>query len=169
MDDMLDGKYNEKKDNNIIKIFVIVSVILIIIGVLLFVILNKKSDFSFKTLSTNCEDFTLQGSISYNDKKSAIYISNIEYCGEEDNTLYKNIKCTLYESDNKINAYVSSYEKDSIVLKDFLENLTLSTDNFAKICKHYTENSLYLEIECTSNSDKVVTYKVPLKLNDECK
>ena len=168
MDDLLEGKYIDNKKQKIIKVSAIIVGIVIILGLLLFVILNKKSDFSFKTLSTNCDNFTLQGSISYNDKKSAIYISNIEYCGEEDSTIYKSIKCTLYESDNKINAYVSSYEKDNVILKDFLKNMILSTDNYAKMCKNYTENSLYLEIECTNNSDKVVTYKVPLKLNDDC-
>ena len=47
---------------------------------------NKKyiiigaDDFSFKTISSTCDAFNISGSIAYNDKKSAIYITNIKYC-----------------------------------------------------------------------------------------
>ena len=167
MDDMLDGKYNTKTRSNLIKILIAFLCFVTII-IVFAILLNKKEDFDFKTISTNCDDFTLQGSISYNTSKSAIYITNIEYCGEEDNTVYKNIRCTLYESENKINVHVSSYSEDEVNLKSFLKNVTLSTNNYSKMCKEYSENSLYLEIECTDYSGKITTYKVPLKLNDDC-
>ena len=169
MDDLLEGKYNTKKNNNLLKVIIPVIIIFLILIVIIVIISSKNSNFNFKTLSTTCDDFTLQGSISYNDSKSAIYITNIEYCGEEDNNLYKNIKCTLFENNDKINAYVSSYEENNITLKDFLKELTLSTDNYSKICKNYTENSLYLEIECTNDNDTITKYKVPLLMNDDCK
>ena len=169
MDDLLEGKYNTKKNNNLLKVIIPVIIIFLILIVIIVIISSKNSNFNFKTLSTTCDDFTLQGSISYNDSKSAIYITNIEYCGEEDNNLYKNIKCTLFENNDKINAYVSSYEENNITLKDFLKEVTLSTDNYSKICKNYTENSLYLEIECTNDNDTITKYNVPLLMNDDCK
>ena len=35
--------------------------------------------FEFKTLSTTCEDFTINGSAAYNKDKTAIHISDVEY------------------------------------------------------------------------------------------
>ena len=63
---------------------------------LLFVILiiNRNNDFELKRLSSSCDSYDITGSIAYNDNKSQIYISNINYCGEEDNTLYNYLECT---------------------------------------------------------------------------
>ena len=58
---------------------------------------NKKyiiigaDDFSFKTISSTCDAFNISGSIAYNDKKSAIYITNIKYCAGDDTKEYEKI------------------------------------------------------------------------------
>ena len=168
MDDLLEGKYNTKKNNYYFK-YIILGIILIIVSVILVIILGRNSDFKFKTLSSNCDDFSISGSISYNKNKSAIYVTNIFYCGEEDNTIYKKIECSLYESNKNMSIKISSYvyEKDT-TLEDFLKNVTLSTDNYLKICREYTENSLYLEINCTNEKGIVTSYNVPLSLNEDC-
>ena len=46
--------------------------------------INKDEDFKFKTLSSSCENFTISGNIAYNDNKTSIYITNIQYCGGND-------------------------------------------------------------------------------------
>ncbi len=167
IDDMLEGKYNKKKKMYVKIIFLIlIFTTIIFLGI---VLLNRESNFEFKTLSSNCSNFNISGSISYNKKKSAIYVTNIEYCGEEDNTLYKKISCTLYESVNGTNKKISSYEyEDNITLEEFLKNVTLSVDNYDKICRVYNDNSLYLEIECTNSSEVMTTYKVPLSMKSNC-
>ena len=64
--------------------------LLLLIIPLLIVFFNKpNNDFEFKTISSNCGQFKISGSIAYNNKKSSIYISNINYCKDEDKTVYK--------------------------------------------------------------------------------
>ena len=169
VDDLLEGKYNVTNNQKYIK-WIIIGIIVIITTIVLVIILNKENDFEFKTLSSNCDNFNISGSISYNKNKSAIYVTNITYCGKEDNNTYKKIECTLYEKDNNMSTKISSYTYDSsITLSDFLKKVTLSTDNYSKICREYTESSLYLEINCTNDKDIVTSYTVPLSLNDDCK
>ena len=98
LDDLLEGK-NIKRKNKILLIGAIAAFLLIII-VSLILFGRNKNDFEFKTLSTSCDDFRLYGSIAYNDNKTSIYISNITYCGGNDESKYKSIECTLYEIDN---------------------------------------------------------------------
>ncbi len=168
MDDLLDGKYNTNNKKKYIK-WIIIGIMIFILAVILTILFNKSSDFEFKTLSSNCDNFNISGSISYNKNKSAIYVTNITYCGEEDSNIYKKIDCTLYEKNNNMNTKISSYIIDEdITLSEFLKKVTLSTDNYSKICKSYSEDSLYLEINCTNDKGIVTSYMVPLSLNDDC-
>ncbi len=169
IDDLLEGRYTTKNNGNYIK-WVILVIVIAIFLILFIIILNSRNDFVFKTLSSNCDNFNISGSISYNNNKSAIYITNITYCGEEDSTIYKKIECSLYEKNNNINTKINSYiYDDSITLSEFLKKVTFSTDNYSKICREYTENSLYLEIDCTNEKDIVTSYSIPLSFNDDCK
>lgn len=168
LDEMLDGKIIKKK-----KIIPITCIILIILITIILIILglNKEKDFEFKTLSSSCNKFNISGSISYNKKKTAIYISNIDYCGGNDEEEYKKIECTLYESNNDIKKKIDSYNYDSketIKLEEFLKNITLYDNNYSRTCKNYKENNLYLEINATDSNNKITSYKVPLKLKDNC-
>ena len=168
MDDLLEGKYNTNNKKKFVK-WIIIGIMIVILVILLIILFNKSSDFEFKTLSSNCDNFNISGSISYNKNKSAIYVTNITYCGEEDSNIYKKIECTLYEKDNNMNTKISSYIEDKeITLSDFLKKVTLSTDNYSKICTEYKEDSLYLEINCTNDKGIVTSYTVPLSLNDGC-
>ena len=53
---------------------------------------------------------------------------------------------------------------EKIKLEEFLQDVTLSIDNYEKSCKEYKENSLYLSINATDFQDRIVTYNIPLKL-----
>lgn len=59
---------------------------------------SSKHDFEFTTISSKCSDFKLTGSAAYNKERTSLYISDIEFCGKDDNTEYKKINCTLYET-----------------------------------------------------------------------
>ncbi len=173
LNDFLDTKI-KKKFNNKFKYIIIGIIILTIFTLILsFYITQRQSNnnFEFKTLSSNCTDFNLYGSIAYNDSKSSIYISHIIYCGKEDTTKYKEIECTLYESNDKTKTEISkvNYNQDNIItLEEYLKDITFNIDNYEKTCKTYKENSLYLEINAIDIEDKITTYKIPLTLEENC-
>lgn len=172
LNDFLETKITpqKQKKRKIIFSFIILFLLLIII-LLLIVNPFKKNDFEFKPLSTTCDDFTLYGSLAYNNKKSSIYISNITYCGEDNLEQYKKIECILYEDNGKSKIEISKYhyEKEELItLEEFLKSVDFNIDHYEQNCKVYKENSLYLEIEATNESNKIITYKIPLTLRENC-
>ena len=171
IDDIFKSKYNNK--NRKIIILSIISLFIILALIILCIILctRKNKNFSFKTISSDCNNFNISGNISYDKNKTAIYLSNIEYCGENNNESYKKIECTLYETTQDTKKIISTYNYNgnkNIKLEEFLKNLTLISDNYSRICKEYKEDTLYLEINATTEENKITTYKIPLKLNDDC-
>lgn len=165
LEDLLDAKISSKQKNNLLKWFLLVIILLIII--LIIVLIFKNNDFEFKTLSTSCNDFTVNGSIAYNDTKSSIYISHITYCGEVDSNKYKKIQCVLYESNDKIKIEIGRYnyeEESGITLEEFLKEVNFNVET----CKLYSEDSLHLEIDATTVEGEDIFHKVPLKLVDNC-
>ncbi len=167
LDELLEGEYKrkEKKKKRIIPIFVLI-IITIILAVVFVLISIKNQDFEFKTLSSSCSNFEISGTISYSEKKSAIYISNIEYCGKENKKRYDKIECTLYESTKNIDKKISSftYDKKPIRLDEFLKKVTFTVDNYDRVCDAYSKDSLYLLINAQSNGEVITTYKVPLSI-----
>lgn len=171
IDELLEGEYKETKKKKTYLIIIISIIMLIFLCTVLITILKpfqKDNDFNFKTLSTECKNFNISGNISYNENKSAIYITNIKYCGGDDTEEYKSIEYILYESNNNIETKVSSFKsnREKIKLEEFLQDVTLSIANHEKTCKEYGKDSLYLSIYATNFNDKITTYKIPLKLND---
>ena len=170
MDDILEGKVTNNKNNNrnLFLAFGLIIIVMILLLVVIFKNINT-SKFEFKTLSTTCDKFKVSGSIAYDNNKSSIYISNIDYCGGEDNNSYKKIECNLYEKNNDTITKISSCKPNkNITLEEYLKEVELSIDNYAQTCKKYTNESLYLEVNATDDNDKVITYNIPLNLNDNC-
>ncbi len=170
IEEMFEGKISRtpKKNKKWVVIFSGITILLII---LIFVVFFQKdgSDFTFKTLSSTCDNFNLSGNIAYNEKKSSIYITNIEYCGSEDQTAYQKIECTLYEKNQNIEMKIASfkYDKDKpITLEEFLKTVTFTVDQYAKICKEYSKNNMYLFISAEDQNEKVTSYKVPLSFQE---
>ena len=96
IDEVLEGEINKKN-----KYLLLIPLIVILIIGLVFIL--KKDDFEFKTLSSSCSNFKISGSIAYNNNKSHLHLSNIDYCGNDDNNDYVKIECTLYEKKQNIN------------------------------------------------------------------
>ena len=166
MEELYNGEYKNKKKN----ILPFVIIILIIIGIVLFVIFHN-DDFKFQTLSANCQNFTISGSVAYNSKKSAIYISNIEYCGKKSEEKYDKIECTLYEVNGDTERKISSYrynKNKKISLDEFLKQVTFAIDDYENTCKVYKDNTLFLKVN-GNNDGKITTYEVPLKIDSSCK
>ncbi len=172
LEDLMEGNLIEKKSNksqkNKIIIFTLISCILLI-AIIIFIIKNVNSDFESRTLSTTCDNFKISGIISYNEKKSLIFIPKIEYCGESKN-IYKEITCTLYEKDKDVIKKISdfTYNENEITLEDFLSKVTFNVDNYLKVCNIYSKDSFYLEIKATDKENKVTSYNVPITLDDKC-
>lgn len=166
LDDLINGEKSVKKSY---KKYIIIGIICIVIVLFLVIKNNNNGDFNFKTITSSCDAFNISGSIAYNDKKSAIYITNIKYCGGEDTKEYEIIECTLYESHEDIEKKISSYKYDGdkkVKLEKFLEDVTFKVDGYKKTCDEH--NSLYLLINATDDSKNITTYKVPLETQSIC-
>lgn len=171
IEDLLEGEIKEKNNKSNKKYFIIFGIVIILIIIMVIIFINKNNDFEFKTISSNCSNFNISGSMAYNENKSSIYISNINYCGGTDNLEYKKIECTLYETHNNMINKISACNysgKENIKLEDYLHDVTFTIANYKKICKTYSEENLYLEITATDNDNKITSYKVPLTLKDNC-
>lgn len=168
INDLLEGDITPNKKESIhLPIIIITSIIALII--ILFIFFHDDT-ITFKTVSSSCSNFEISGSIAYNKKNSYLYISNIDYCGKEDNTNYQTIECILYETTNNIKKEIGSYkyqEEEPITLNNFLKNVTFTIDNFTKECQNIKDNNIELEINAYHN-EEITTYKIPLSLNKNC-
>ena len=168
IDEILDGEKKPKNKNNY---YYPIGIVLILLSLLLFgMIYYNNDDYEFKTITTTCTDFKITGSAAYNKEKATIYISNVEFCGKEDTNKYKSITCKLYETYNDTKTKISDCNtKKNINLEEFLKDVNISVEHFSKSCKNLSKNSLTLEIEAKDDSNKTITYTIPIKLNDSCK
>lgn len=171
LEEMFEGEFKEKKTKKNPFLLLLIIIFILLIVFIFFFIKRKENDFQFKTLSASCENFNIAGTISYNENKTAIYVTNIKYCGEEDKEEYQSIECVLYEKNEETEKIISSHKYDkekTIKLDDFLQQVTLTVDNYTKTCKEFKDNSLYLLINALNKDNKMTTYKIPLKLEENC-
>ena len=170
LNDKVSTSSNNNKRNIIIPLLILIIIILII-GISGHLYSINKTEFSFKTLSTSCKNFNISGSIAYNKSKSSIYISQIDYCGKDDKIEYSNIECILYEVENNDEKEISKYtynKNKKISLKKFFKDVKFKVDNYDRICKKYNNHSLYLKVNATNDNEKITSYKIPIKINDDC-
>lgn len=170
IDQLLTGK--KKYTNKNLKIWLIgLSLLLIIIAIFVIIIINNNTNFEFKTITSNCEEFTITGSAAYNDKKTSIYISDVDYCGKENNTIYQSFSCNLYEdyrdTKTKIGSCGTSSEEQT--LEEFLETVQINVNNYVASCKMFASSLLYMEIQAIDNDNKITIYQIPINLEDNCK
>ena len=169
INELLDNNYKVKKKN--IPLLKLIGILVITFITIFLLITNKNESFHFKTLSSSCNNFTIKGTLAYNNNQSSIYISNIDYCGGDDKIKYKKIECILYEKekDNVTKLIKKNTSKESnITIEEYLKDFTFKINNYDRLCKTYSKNSLYLTIKATNNNDKVTTYDIPLTINDDC-
>lgn len=159
------------KKKRVVLIILVLGIILTTIAVRFGYLKNKGKDFEFKTISSDCNNFTITGSVAYNDIKSAIYIANINYCGGVDDALYNSIECVLYEKngnlENKISQVVIKDEQPK-KLEELLKNVSFNIDNYVHKCKEFRNHELHVEIKATRSDNQIKTYSVPLAMNNVC-
>lgn len=173
IDDVLVGKKTEVKRKSKNLIFITIT-ILLLITIVTMLFLSKKlsnSNFQFKTISSNCSNFNITGSIAYNDKKSSIYISDVVYCGGNDTIKYDKIECILYENNGNIDTKMDSYYTESNfnnTLEVFLQDLNFIIDNYETTCKEYDDSNIFLQVNAIDKNSNVNSYKIPLKIAQKC-
>lgn len=170
MEELLDGNKQNKREINYAYLKSALIGVGFIVLMFIFVLLGHNDSYEFKTLSSKCNDFNISGTISYNDKKSSIFINKIIYCGGNDEQIYKDIECTLYENDGDIDKRIATVSHDLITptkLEDFLENANFIVDNYTHVCKDFKNGNLFLKINATDLNNNVITYEVPLELGTD--
>lgn len=167
---ILGGKKRHKKKIVVTTIIISLVIIISILGYF-FIIHSNHKDFEFKTLSSNCTNFNILGSVAYNKDKSSIYIADVKYCGGDDIKKYDLIECTLYESnkntDTKISNQSTNKNDKPMTLEDFLKDLNINVDNYKTRCDSFSKADIYLQINATLNNN-ITSYKIPLKLKETC-
>ena len=166
----MDNIINNKKNNKAYLIITGVIVIALITTMVIF--FTRKDSFEFKQISTTCSDFEISGNIAYDKNSSHLHLSNVTYCGKDDNSDYIEIECKLYEKDGKIKKELANCDykgTDKIQLEEFLKSVNLHIKDFSEKCSLYNDQSLYLEINATDTNNKTTNYKIPLIISDECK
>ena len=167
INEILDGEKNKKK--NILIIIIVVLVLLFGISIYIIVKNIHSDDIALKTLTTSCSNFKINGSAAYTENRTSLYISDIKYCGVEDNTIYDNISCTLYEEKNGKKTAINTCTKmNNISLEKYLDSASIKVDNYSSTCRVITDAKLYLEITAINN-DSTKEYTIPIDLSDNCK
>lgn len=156
-----------KNNSNYLKKLVFFVIVIFIILIVVFSL--KRDDFSFKKIGSLCDSFNITGSVAFNKDKTSIYISNIDYCGEEDKKVYSKITCSLYEKHNGEVILMSKCDvKENITLDNYLENLNINVNDYKSTCNLYKENDIYIEINLHDGTDKVLKFDIPLEFKDNC-
>ena len=160
---------NTKKRNNTIYFILIIIFLILSLTITILITKNHTHDFEMRTIETTCNDFNLSGTIAYNKNKTAIFISEIDYCGLNKDQIYDKITSTLYQNENnKIKNIITNKEKNNLSLNDYLKDLTYHVDNYKSTCLDYNKNELYIKIELQKKNESTITYTIPLKINDTC-
>ena len=174
LESILDGeeKKEKVKTERLIYPYIFGGIAIIFIGLLIALIIinnSNKPGFTFKTLSSACKEFKVTGVIAYDNKKSSVNISNIDYCGGDDVNVYDKISCELYEEEGKTKTLIAKCNKEGEKqkLEDYLKEVEVKVDNYEQKCKTYAHNVVYLEIKA-SKDDKTTLYKIDLDLNTNC-
>ena len=109
--------------------------------------------------------------------KKSIYISKIE-CSEEEKKEYLDVECILYEKNNSIEKIIyeegkilsyDNYDKSNAKsINELLSNIEFNIDSYDCSCNNATCNNLYLRVNALNIDNKIVTYNIPLELENKC-
>ena len=161
--EILNGEKNKNLKSNK-KIYIIL--IILLIGIIFFICIFKRdNNFKFRQISSYCDDFELTGSAAYNKDKSSIYISNVSYCGNNNDSVYKELECNLYEDNKLIRTCEIGNNK---TLEEYLKDIRISVNDYKSTCKNLENANLYLEINGYDLNNNITSYKIPINLDDNC-
>lgn len=165
---LLDGEVNKSKKNKKRVLVFFLGLLLVVFFILLY-LFTHNHDFTFKNVRSDCDDFTVLGNIAYNDNKTSINISSIS-CLNDEAQLFNEIITILYEEHENTKTIISKdeYYGEKITLNNYLNTVEFNIDDYESTCKNYTDNSLSIELKATNENGDIITYEIPLRLNDNC-
>lgn len=172
IDELVSGEENAIKKNNYLK-YIVGGIIILLILIILIIAVIDKNHFEFKGLYTNNNEFSINGVMAFSKEKSSIYISNINY-NKDDNNEYKVLECNLYQKNGNTETMISTcgnLEDNSDIttnLNDLLKKVSFKIDRYDNKCNDLTKSNLYLEINARNKNNQIITYDIPLKLEDSC-
>lgn len=163
---LINGNNNIPYKNNNQKnklLIIIIALLTIIAFMIVCYFVCHKHNYEFKSLNGEISDIKVQGSVTYDENKSSIFL-NIDY-KKDDKKIYKSVECVLYEKYKDILNIISTYNYDNSseeTLKDILKNVNFVVNNYSPSCKNYENSELYLEINAKIDDEKTLTYKIPI-------
>lgn len=150
---------------------VIVIIIILVLGEGLHLIIeHSKDDFEFKTITSTCSNFEISGSVAYSKDQTNIYISNITYCGGDNDTIYDHIECTLYKINGNVETKIDvcSSNKKDVTLDNYLKDIKFNIDSKTSDCANLAKSKIMLNIKATDKNNLTTNYDVPLSLVSTC-
>ncbi len=172
LESLLNGvlKQQTKKEKNNKKTIIIIILICLTIGLSLFFIL-KDDSLILKLISTDSNDFTVNGCVVFNSNASSIYVSNIEYTGKENEEVYKEITFNLYEKNKDQLILIDEHHiinENNSLFKDLIKEVSFNIVNYEASCKSYESNDLYIEAIAMNEEAKTNTFQIPFTFTEGC-
>lgn len=175
IDELLTGNIKDNRENKKTKILIltILGILLITVISIILVIKLGTDDFKISKLASDNDSFHVKGILAYSSNKKSIYISKVEYSKDEDKKQFKNVECILYEEvgrvENKISECSSQVDNNSMfTLSELLNDIELNVDDYSCSCSMMVCNKLYLKINATNKDNEVVSYNIPLDVENSC-
>lgn len=167
INELLDTEVISKKSSNI-PYLIVIGLILIIGIVISFIFFNQDKHGTFQSgeINSTCKDFNINGIVSYDSTKTHIYISKVDYCGKEDNNVYKKIESVLYSihTDGTQMEMAKGDTFKDITLKNYLDELKFNTSS--NTCNVFKGIQLKLVIKAYTDDNVSTTFEIPLNLGD---
>ena len=169
---------NRMKKKKKIWIFGTIGVIVIIIASIGFFSLLKNKTFNFSSLASDNDEFSIKGVIAYDNNKKSIYISDIDYANDENEEEYVVLECILYEVDKNKEMKISQCgdikqakkynAKNAATLSSLLKEVEFNIDDYSCSCSTKNCKNLYLKINALNIENKIVTYNIPIQVDNQC-
>ena len=174
IESILEGEKIEKKKNK-----KLIFLLLLIIPIIVVIYIFSNNKFNFSSLKSNSNDWKVKGVAAYSKDKKSIYISDIEYLNNKNiSDKYNVVECILYENNHNVDRKISQCGKidknkkyDSSNARELsllLKDIEFNVDNYKSSCRNLKHSKLYIDINVLTTDNKVITYKVPLKLDGSC-
>ena len=172
IEELLSGKTTEPKffqtKRKKIHIICLVLDIIVLLTLIIMLLLEHNSTYHFRKITSPSNDFNITGSIAYDDKKTSIYISNIEYTGTEEEKFYKQRECSIYQklTNYELNLGSKTYNMDTpTTLTNIINEISFNLEKLENNNKSFSSDSFYLLITVTDTNDREIIFKVPLFLS----
>lgn len=173
MEDILSGEEKKKNNKKSVIYFGLLIIAIILLGFgSLFIINNRNEDFHFMSLATDNDAFRVKGVMAYNRNKKSIYISEVNKTNEDEEK-YKSMECILFESNGSVEKLISKYgdinnKQTEATLTELLKGVEFNIDNYKCECSKPACDDLFLRINVKNMDNKVITYQLPIQLDNTC-